>query len=146
MTKPNITPGTVWTGDNLPIMRGMNSESVGLICLDPPISINCNYNAPIGSNGGTDHPDNLQLLCSHCNRSKDGRTTTEMESGGTNLAVFTLPCHRLRSPAINRKSSLHGITHCPTSRRFLAAMFRFCSDERIAPQRRRLLADAAPTS
>ena len=27
--------------------------------------------------GGTDHPDNLQLLCSGCNRSKGGRTMAE---------------------------------------------------------------------
>lgn len=30
------------TGDNLDVMRGMNSESVNLIYLDPPF----NYNAP----------------------------------------------------------------------------------------------------
>ena len=29
------------------------------------------------SRGGTDHPDNLQLLCSGCNRSKGGRTMAE---------------------------------------------------------------------
>ena len=27
--------------------------------------------------GGTDHPDNLQLLCSGCNRSKGSRTMAE---------------------------------------------------------------------
>ena len=40
---------TIWTGDNLPIMRGMNSESVDLIYLDPPFNSNANYAAPIGS-------------------------------------------------------------------------------------------------
>lgn len=30
-------------------MRGMNSESVDLICLDPPFNSNANYAAPIGS-------------------------------------------------------------------------------------------------
>ena len=29
------------------------------------------------SRGGTDHPDNLQLLCSGCNRSKGGKTMAE---------------------------------------------------------------------
>ena len=29
------------------------------------------------SKGGTDHSDNLQLLCSGCNRSKGGRTMAE---------------------------------------------------------------------
>ncbi|MCY4100171.1 MAG: DNA methyltransferase [Rhodobacteraceae bacterium] len=40
---------TIWTGDNLDIMRGMNSESVDLIYLDPPFNSNANYAAPIGS-------------------------------------------------------------------------------------------------
>ena len=40
---------TLWTGDNLAIMRGMNSESVDLIYLDPPFNSNRDYAAPIGS-------------------------------------------------------------------------------------------------
>ena len=39
----------MWTGDNLPIMRGMNSESVDLIYLDPPFNSKTDYAAPIGS-------------------------------------------------------------------------------------------------
>lgn len=49
MTNPNWADKTIWTGDNLPIMRGMNSESVDLIYLDPPFNSNANYAAPIGS-------------------------------------------------------------------------------------------------
>ncbi len=45
----NIKPKTVFTGDNLPIMRGINSESVDLIYLDPPFNSKTNYAAPIGS-------------------------------------------------------------------------------------------------
>ena len=44
-----MNPKTIFTGDNLPIMRGMNSESVDLIYLDPPFNSNANYAAPIGS-------------------------------------------------------------------------------------------------
>ena len=40
---------TLWTGDNLDVMRGMNSESVNLIYLDPPFNSNTDYSAPIGS-------------------------------------------------------------------------------------------------
>ena len=40
---------TLWTGDNLDVMRGMNSESVDLIYLDPPFNSNRDYAAPIGS-------------------------------------------------------------------------------------------------
>jgi len=49
MAEPNWTNRTMWTGDNLDIMRGMNSESVDLIYLDPPFNSNRNYAAPIGS-------------------------------------------------------------------------------------------------
>ena len=45
----NVNPKTIFTGDNLPIMRGMNSASVDLIYLDPPFNSNANYAAPIGS-------------------------------------------------------------------------------------------------
>ena len=40
---------TIFTGDNLHIMRGMNGGSVDLIYLDPPFNSNRNYAAPIGS-------------------------------------------------------------------------------------------------
>ena len=49
MTEPNFSDKTVWTGDNLDILRGMNSESVDLIYLDPPFNSNRNYAAPVGS-------------------------------------------------------------------------------------------------
>ena len=53
MTPPPPTENwanqTIWTGDNLPIMRGMNSESVDMIYLDPPFNSKANYAAPIGS-------------------------------------------------------------------------------------------------
>ena len=49
MADPNWTNQTMWTGDNLPIMRGMNSESVDLIYLDPPFNSKANYAAPVGS-------------------------------------------------------------------------------------------------
>ena len=49
MADPNWRNRTIWTGDNLPIMRGMNSASVDLIYLDPPFNSNTDYAAPIGS-------------------------------------------------------------------------------------------------
>ena len=45
----NFASGTVWTGDNLAIMRGMNSACIDLIYLDPPFNSNRHYKAPIGS-------------------------------------------------------------------------------------------------
>ena len=52
----NIKPKTIFTGDNLPIMRGMNSASVDLIYLDPPFNSKANYAAPIGSDEGASFP------------------------------------------------------------------------------------------
>ena len=49
MGRPNFATRTVWTGDNLDVLRGINSESVDLIYLDPPFNSNRNYAAPIGS-------------------------------------------------------------------------------------------------
>ena len=49
MSKPNFVDKTIWTGDNLHILRGLNSDSVDLIYLDPPFNSNRNYSAPVGS-------------------------------------------------------------------------------------------------
>ena len=46
---PNFVDKTIWTGDNLDILRGLNSETVDLIYLDPPFNSNKNYEAPVGS-------------------------------------------------------------------------------------------------
>ncbi len=49
MAQANFTNRTVWVGDNLHVMRGINSECVDLIYLDPPFNSNQDYAAPIGS-------------------------------------------------------------------------------------------------
>lgn len=49
MTAPNFSDKTLWTGDNLDILRGLNSECVDLIYLDPPFNSNQDYAAPVGS-------------------------------------------------------------------------------------------------
>ena len=49
MAAPNFADKTIWTGDNLDILRGMNSECVDLIYLDPPFNSNKDYAAPVGS-------------------------------------------------------------------------------------------------
>ena len=49
MANPNFANRTIWTGDNLDILRGLNSECVDLIYLDPPFNSNQNYSAPVGS-------------------------------------------------------------------------------------------------
>ena len=52
MTEPNFADKTIWTGDNLDILRGMNSECIDLIYLDPPFNSNQDYAAPSGQRGG----------------------------------------------------------------------------------------------
>ena len=42
----NFADRTIWTGDNLDILRGLNSASADLISLDPPFNSNRNYAAP----------------------------------------------------------------------------------------------------
>ena len=49
MAAPNFVNRTLWTGDNLDILRGMNSECIDLIYLDPPFNSNQDYAAPVGS-------------------------------------------------------------------------------------------------
>ncbi len=49
MATPNFADKTIWTGDNLDILRGLNSASIDLIYLDPPFNSNRNYAAPVGS-------------------------------------------------------------------------------------------------
>ena len=49
MATSNWVNRTIFTGDNLDIMRGMNAETVDLIYLDPPFNSNKNYSAPVGS-------------------------------------------------------------------------------------------------
>ena len=49
VSEPNFKNRTVWTRDNLDVLRGMNSGCVDLIYLDPPFNSNRSYAAPIGS-------------------------------------------------------------------------------------------------
>ena len=45
----NVANRTLFTGDNLDVMRGINSECIDLIYLDPPFNSNATYSAPVGS-------------------------------------------------------------------------------------------------
>ena len=45
----NVKNRTLFTGDNLDVMRGMNSDAVDLIYLDTPFNSNRTYSAPVGS-------------------------------------------------------------------------------------------------
>ncbi len=45
----NVENRTIFQGDNLHILRGLDSETIDLIYLDPPFNSNRTYAAPIGS-------------------------------------------------------------------------------------------------
>lgn len=45
----NVKPATMFIGDNLPVLRGMDSEIIDLIYLDPPFNSKKQWSAPIGS-------------------------------------------------------------------------------------------------
>ena len=45
----NTENRTIFEGDNLHILRGLDSETIDLIYLDPPFNSNKTYEAPIGS-------------------------------------------------------------------------------------------------
>ena len=45
----NVKNRTIFSNDNLPVLRGIDTESIDLIYLDPPFNSNRNYAAPIGS-------------------------------------------------------------------------------------------------
>ncbi len=76
MAIPNWRNKTIYTGDNLYVMRGMNSETVDLIYLDPPFNSNKAYSAPIGSKAaGAAFKDTWTLqdvdLIEHCRLRKE---------------------------------------------------------------------------
>ena len=48
MATPNFANRTLYHGDNLPFLRGMNSETVQLITTDPPFNKNKTFNATPG--------------------------------------------------------------------------------------------------
>lgn len=45
----NVENRTIFEGDNLHILRGLDTETIDLIYLDPPFNSNRTYSAPIGS-------------------------------------------------------------------------------------------------
>ncbi len=54
----NAKPRTIFCHDNLPILRGLNSDSIDLIYLDPPFNKGRQFHAPIGTTAeGADFSD-----------------------------------------------------------------------------------------
>ena len=101
MTEPNFADKTIWTGDNLDIMRGMNSESVDLIYLDPPFNSNQDYAAPVSSAAaGTAFKDTWTL---------------------SDLDVAWMGLIADKQPALAYVIKTSGLTHGKVSRRYPTA-------------------------
>ncbi len=49
MKQNTIKPNTIFCRDNLPVLRGVNTDSVDLVYLDPPFNKGKNFHAPIGA-------------------------------------------------------------------------------------------------
>ena len=88
---------TIWTGDNLEVMRGMADECINLIYLDPPFNSNQDYAAPIGSEAaGAEFKDTWTLPlyidfgydfeCKRCN--KCGEYLSTLESFEEHILMF----------------------------------------------------------
>ena len=45
----NLTNRTIYCNDNIEILKGINSNSIDLIYLDPPFNKKKTFSAPIGS-------------------------------------------------------------------------------------------------
>ena len=83
MGKSNRENQTIWIGDNLDIMRGMNSESVDLVYLDPPFN----------------SQKTMRLLLAHKPPEPPskirGLSTMWMKPGTAKFQTETLPCTAL---------------------------------------------------
>ena len=62
----NVENRTIFEGDNLHILRGLDSETIDLIYLDPPFNSNRTYEVPIGRVTGclfTIAPQTVGIFC-----------------------------------------------------------------------------------
>ncbi|RKU30111.1 hypothetical protein C6499_06885 [Candidatus Poribacteria bacterium] len=62
----NVQNRTIFSNDNLPVLRGIDPESIDLIYLDPPFNSNRNYAAPIGSDAAGAAFKNAWPLSDYC--------------------------------------------------------------------------------
>ena len=95
----NVQNRTVFSNDNLPVLRGIDTESVDLIYLDPPFNSNRNYAAPIGS---TRSRRSLQrymdtVRCRQRMARRNSRPRTRFVSGNTRSRTHTWQRHEVLS-------------------------------------------------
>ena len=118
---------TIFIGDNLHVMRGMNSDSVDLIYLDPPFNSNRNYAAPIGSQAaGAAFKDTWTLsdidIAEHGELAEQGPSlhTVIQAARAFRQLIECLVIVWQQPPCRSRKFVTSGWCPCPTRRRFNA--------------------------
>ncbi|MYA68949.1 hypothetical protein F4009_04295 [Candidatus Poribacteria bacterium] len=61
----NVQNRTIFSNDNLPVLRGIDTESIDLIYLDPPFNSNRNYAAPIGEERAINCPTTNRIISNY---------------------------------------------------------------------------------
>ena len=90
MATPNFASGSVWVGDNLPILRGMNDACVDLIYLDPPFNSGRTYEALAGSKAtGASFKDAWSMSDSDISEHRELADQSPLAYAVTNLAGQT---------------------------------------------------------
>ena len=83
----NVENRTIFEGDNLHILRGLDSETIDLIYLDPPFNSRT-YEAPIGSDAAGAAFKDTWTLCF-------GKSTFGMRLFGVSKnSIYTAPYNR----------------------------------------------------
>ena len=86
MAEINVENRSLFVGDNLDVLRGINSECVDLIYLDPPFNSKKNYAAPIGSRAAGAKFDDFWTL-DEINRETLSRLLADGEPEGYVIAA-----------------------------------------------------------
>ena len=102
----NVKNRTIFSNDNLSILRGIDTESIDLIYLDPPFNFNRNYAAPIGSDAaGTAFKDTWTLSSEFSETLSAARTSP---NGAGSYPITARPNIRC---TVNRKAYVTGAGH-----------------------------------
>ena len=153
----NIATRTIFTGDNLDVLRGFNSGCVDLIYLDPPFNSRREYSAPVGSKAAgaafadTWHWDDVDAAWLGEVADAEPRVAAVVEAAGTvhgrgmksyllMMGVRLLELRRVLKPT----GSIW--LHCdPTANSYLRLLMDAVFGKAQLPQRDRLVLHAGPS-
>ena len=102
----NFDGRTVWTGDNLDILRGLNRASVDLIYLDPPSNSDRNYAAAGAVFEDTRTLSDLDVAWTGLIADEQPAMCQVLQAAGLTHGKGMQSCLCMRSPMISRVPSL----------------------------------------